>query len=102
MTAQPYKPNFKGDEEPKLKLPEYMILIKEGHYEVNLCKLEGTGKFPCPVCGSVISPDDETEDTYSIVDTKTKNFDLEEITLECNKCKSIHKNTRIKIKGFIE
>jgi predicted RNA-binding Zn-ribbon protein involved in translation (DUF1610 family) len=64
-------------------------------YTIDLTKIDGDGAFPCPKCGSVISPDDETDTTYQIVETKVKGDDLEELVLTCKKC-----GTTIKLVGF--
>jgi len=65
-------------------------------YTVDLTKIDGDGAFPCPRCGSMISPDDETENTYQIVETKVKNDELEELVLTCTSCGST-----IRLTGFI-
>lgn len=65
-------------------------------YEIDLTKIDGDGAFSCPKCGSVISPDDESEETYHIADTKVKNDALAELIIICNKCK-----TTIKLVGFM-
>ena len=65
-------------------------------YTVDLTKIDGDGAFPCPKCGSIISPDDESEETYQIVETKVKNDELAELMLTCNKCGST-----IKLVGFL-
>jgi phage terminase large subunit GpA-like protein len=64
-------------------------------YQVNLTELQGEGDFPCPGCGVVISPEDETEDVYVILDTKVSGDDLEELVIQCNHCKS-----KIRLLGF--
>jgi len=64
-------------------------------YTIDLTKIDGDGAFPCPKCGSVISPDDETDTTHQIVETKVKGDDLEELVLTCKKC-----GTTIKLVGF--
>jgi hypothetical protein len=64
-------------------------------YTINLVAIEGDGAFPCPKCGTTISPDDETEINYKIVDTKIVNDELAELVIACGKCRSI-----IKITGF--
>jgi len=69
---------------------------KSPAYTIDLTKIDGDGAFPCPKCASVISPDDETEETYHIVETKVKNDDLEELILSCKKC-----GTTIKLVGFL-
>ena len=63
---------------------------------VDLTRIDGDGAFPCPKCGTVISPDDETDETYHIVETKVKNDELTELILTCNKC-----GTTIKLTGFM-
>ena len=50
-------------------------------YQVNLTEIQGEGDFPCPGCGILISPEDETEDVYKIVNTKVNGQDLEELVL---------------------
>jgi transcription initiation factor IIE alpha subunit len=63
---------------------------------VDLTTIDGDGAFPCPKCGVIISPDDETEEIYKILDTKVNNDELTELLLLCNKCGS-----KIKLVGFI-
>jgi len=63
--------------------------------EVDLTEIEGEGSFPCPKCGTVISPNDETEKVYKIVDAKIINNELTELFIICSKCKS-----KIKLIGF--
>ena len=65
-------------------------------YQVDLKELDGEGDFPCPNCGTLISPEDETEDVYTILDTVVNGEDLESLVIECNRCKS-----RIRLVGFI-
>ena len=64
-------------------------------FTVNLSSAEGDGSFLCPKCGMQISPDDETEDNYEILDTKVANNELSELVISCGKCKST-----IKLTGF--
>jgi predicted RNA-binding Zn-ribbon protein involved in translation (DUF1610 family) len=65
-------------------------------YTIDLTKIDGDGAFPCPKCGSIISPDDESEEVYQIVETKVKNDELVELMLTCKKCGST-----IKLVGFL-
>jgi len=65
-------------------------------YEVDLTQIQGKGDFPCPNCGVIISPEDETEDVYRILETKVKGQALEELVIQCNKCGS-----RIRAVGFL-
>ena len=57
-------------------------------YQVDLKELQGEGDFPCPGCGIIISPEDETENVYVILGTKVNGDDLEELVIQCNQCKS--------------
>lgn len=68
---------------------------KESIYNINIATVEGDGSFPCPKCGMMISPDDETEENYTILDTKVVNNDLSELVVACGKCRST-----IRITGF--
>ncbi len=68
---------------------------KSLQYTINLVAIEGDGAFPCPKCGAMISPDDETEANYKIVDTKIVNDELAELIIACSKCGST-----IRVTGF--
>ena len=50
--------------------------------------MSGNGDFSCPRCGNSISPDDSTEEAYSILEAKVSDQGLEEILIRCNKCES--------------
>jgi len=86
------KPKLKGASEMMKKAAVKKSMI----YTVDLTKIDGDGAFPCPRCGTIISPDDETEETYQIVQTKVKNDELAELILMCNKCGST-----IRLVGFL-
>ena len=64
-------------------------------YNIDLTQIEGAGAFPCPKCGMTISPDDETENSYRIVDTKVVNAELTELVIVCGRCGST-----IRLTGF--
>ena len=64
-------------------------------YTIDLTQIDGDGSFPCPKCGTVISPEDESEEVYKIVDTKVVNDELVELVINCNECRS-----NIKLTGF--
>jgi DNA-directed RNA polymerase subunit RPC12/RpoP len=64
-------------------------------YTINLATVEGDGSFACPRCGNTISPEDETENNYQILDTKVLNDELVELAIACGKCGS-----RIVLSGF--
>lgn len=70
--------------------------VKDSVHTIDLTKIDGDGAFPCPKCGTIISPDDETEETYQIVETVVKNDELAELVLSCKKC-----GTRMKLVGFL-
>ena len=70
---------------------------KEARYTVDLTKIDGDGAFPCPKCGTLISPEDESDSVYQIVETKVENDDLAELMLTCKKCGST-----IKLVGFLQ
>jgi len=57
-------------------------------YTIDLTKIEGSGDFKCPKCGIKISPDDRTEEVYTILKALMKADSLEKIILQCNRCKS--------------
>ena len=77
------------------KMMNNATLKKPGLYMINLAEIEGEGTFACPKCGTAISPDDESEEVYKIVDTKVSNDALVELIISCNTCK-----TTIKLTGF--
>lgn len=57
-------------------------------FEIDLTKIVGRGDFSCPRCGTAISPDDDTEEAYSILETEANIHGLEEAIIRCNKCES--------------
>lgn len=59
-------------------------------HEIDLAKIEGDGTFPCPKCGAVISPDDETESAYAILETKFKDNSLDKLIIQCKCGSEIH------------
>ena len=63
--------------------------------ELDLTKIQGNGDFPCPNCGVTISPEDESDDVYIILEEKVRNDALEELVIQCNNCSS-----RIRLTGF--
>ncbi|MBS7614404.1 hypothetical protein KEJ18_01520 [Candidatus Bathyarchaeota archaeon] len=64
--------------------------------KVDLKSIEGEGEFPCPSCGIIISPDDESEKTYKIVYVERFDDDIpKRVTIICKKC---HKT--IILEGF--
>ncbi|MCW4031697.1 MAG: hypothetical protein NWE80_04965 [Candidatus Bathyarchaeota archaeon] len=63
--------------------------------KLDLTKIDGNGDFPCPNCGVTISPEDESEDVYTILEEKVGNDALEEMVIKCNKC-----GNQIRLIGF--
>jgi hypothetical protein len=79
-----------------LKSRKEVRRMKQKHvYVLDLTKVDGSGGFPCPECGAPISPDDCTEEAYSILETKVNNQGLEELVIRCNICAS-----QIHLTGF--
>jgi len=72
------------------------VMKRSVMYTVNLTKIDGDGAFPCPKCGAIISPEDETEEVYTIVETTVKKDELAELVLMCNRCRS-----KIRLTGFL-
>jgi hypothetical protein len=62
---------------------------------IDLTKIDGDGSFPCPKCGMRISPEDESEETYKIINTKVANDQLVELVVVCSNCAST-----IRLTGF--
>ncbi len=90
---------MQSDKKPKKGGPKDMMkremAKRDAPYTLDLTKIEGDGSFPCPTCGTKISPEDETEEAYTIVDTKVNNDELVELVISCNNCA-----TQIKLTGF--
>ena len=74
----------------KGKNPKQMLVT-----ELDLTKIDGNGDFLCPTCGVTISPEDESEDVYVILEEKVTDDILEEMVIQCNKC-----SCRIRLTGF--
>jgi len=68
---------MKSGKEKKKKIQKFTI---------DITKIDGDGAFPCPKCGTTISPDDEEEENYRVVDAKVKNDDLEKLKIMCKGC----------------
>ncbi len=68
---------------------------KECEHTINLASAASDGSFQCPQCGMSISPDDENEENYQIMDTKVVNDELSELVIACGKC-----GCTIKLTGF--
>ena len=64
-------------------------------YTINLTKVKGKGEFTCLKCGTMISPDDKTENVYTIVEPVVENESLKKLIIKCNSCGS-----QIHLTGF--
>ncbi len=71
-------------------------MARKKSFAINLTKVEGGGEFQCPSCNSLISPDDDSEKTYKIIETVMVDEDtLERMVIQCRTCKST-----INLEGF--
>lgn len=66
-------------------------------HTINLTKIRGKGNVKCPKCGVEISPDDTSEEVYTILQPIVNKDCLERIVLQCNRCGS-----KINLVGFID
>ncbi len=64
-------------------------------YRIDLNAIDGEGDFPCPKCHVTISPDDETEEVYRVLDVLENDEGLENIVIQCNSC-----DCTIRLEGF--
>ena len=64
-------------------------------YILDLSQIDGNGEFLCPECGNRISPDDYTEEAYSILEIKMQTESLDKVIIQCNSCA-----TTIHLTGF--
>ena len=72
------------------------IVVKQAYsFRVDLAKTNTKGAFLCPSCGNLISPNDCTEKTYSILEIKMSLGEIEEIIICCKACGS-----KIYLAGF--
>ena len=72
------------------------LLNRSGEtHTIDLSQIEGDGSFQCPKCETLISPEDETGQVYTIIDTKVVNDELVELVISCSTC-----GTLIKLTGF--
>ena len=69
-------------------------------YKVDLLQTEEEGEFLCPCCRTIISPDDETEDVYSVLEAKVRNDKLDNLLIQCNICSNKILLTGFSVIGF--
>lgn len=82
--------NFKKLKATKVSSKKQFLVHK-----IDLTKLDGKGDFLCPICKTKISPDDETEEFYTILEPEVKNNKLETLLIRCNNC-----SNKILLTGF--
>ena len=87
--GKPELPKKAAEKGEKTKMRQSLVS------ELDLTKIQGKGDFPCPKCGVIISPEDESEDVYTILEEKLEGEVLKELVIQCNKCTS-----RIRLTGF--
>jgi predicted RNA-binding Zn-ribbon protein involved in translation (DUF1610 family) len=68
--------------------PQKARSMKQASVHLYLTKIDGNGDFSCPKCGITISPDDSSEEKYSVLETKVNRKGLEEVVILCNNCGS--------------
>ena len=64
-------------------------------YNIDLARTEENGDFLCPSCGVLISPDDETGETYSYLGPKVRKDVIVSLLIRCNNC-----GNKISLTGF--
>ncbi len=70
--------------------------MRKKTFRVDIAKMAGGADIQCPRCNNLISPDDQSEEAYSIVDTILGEEDeLIKVVIRCNRCDSI-----ISLEGF--
>lgn len=68
---------------------EEMTAIKQrSPYRLDLTRIDGDGDVSCPKCGTTISPDDNTEESYTILEPRVSHRGLEILVIRCNTCSS--------------
>ena len=87
--------NHKKPQKGAKEMMNNAAIGKNARFTIDLTQVEGEGSFPCPQCGTMISPDDDNEEVYKIVDTKVINGDLLELVISCGTCQTV-----IKVTGF--
>lgn len=70
---------------------------KRAEFQIDLGNADSEGSFQCPCCGLKISPDDDDDDNYEILDTKVVNDELAELVISCGKCGSTIKLTGLQV-----
>jgi len=66
-----------------------------GVFTVDLTEIKGKGVFRCPKCQVSISPDDQRNTIYTVLEPVMKGNFLDKLIIQCNKC-----GTHIQLTGF--
>lgn len=66
-----------------------------GVLTVDLTKIKGKGVFRCPKCQVSISPDDQRNTIYTVLEPVMKGNCLDKLIIQCNKC-----GTQMQLTGF--
>ena len=64
-------------------------------HKTSLKEQEEKGDFLYLSCQAKISPDDEAEEVYSILEEKVRNDNVENLLIQCNRC-----SNKILLTGF--
>ena len=74
----------KPENSKRIKEEQQMKQIQS--HKLDLTQIDGNGEFLCPDCGNRISPDDCTEEDYSILEIRMETENLDEVIIQCKKC----------------
>jgi hypothetical protein len=74
----------------------------EADYVIDLTKLHGSGEFPCPGCGNEISPKDDKDKNYQILQPQVEDGtnEVTSILIQCRCKKTLRLKCRRKNKIF--
>jgi uncharacterized protein with PIN domain len=64
------------------------MMEKIKSFVIDLSKTKGSGEFGCPECGVKISPDDQSDDVFTVLEPVMKEGQVEKIIIRCNRCGS--------------
>ena len=78
-----------------VNVPKQELFKQNLCYELDLSLTGPNGDFLCPKCGLFLSPDDETENNYRILETTVNSRGLESFIVQCKRCMS-----QIRLVGF--
>ncbi len=81
--------NKKSKKGAKTEMMNNEVMNANTIYTMPLEQIDEDGSFKCPKCSTTISPDDETDDAYEILETKMVNDEISELIIECGTCSTI-------------